>query len=84
MMPKTLWDLKPKIQATIQRIDPALPADYQLRLRELGFQEGESIVCVRHTPFAGPAVYCIGDSIFSIAPEVARFVEVVLDQEAGR
>lgn len=72
----SLLDLRPNDQATITSIHASMPDDYRLRLIELGFAEGERVTCVRLTPFAGPPVYKIGDSVFSIASDVAALVEV--------
>ncbi|OGP12645.1 MAG: hypothetical protein A3I75_02860 [Deltaproteobacteria bacterium RIFCSPLOWO2_02_FULL_50_16] len=44
------------------------------RLQELGFQEGQKVKCLRKVPFGGPRVFLIGDSVYSLASDVAHHI----------
>ena len=71
-----LWDLPASTSATVAAFEDTLPKDYCLRLTELGLGIGETVECLRHVPLRGPRVYRIGDSVFSIAEDVARGVMI--------
>jgi ferrous iron transport protein A len=72
-----LWNLPKDKKARVSRLEPALSVSYQRRLGELGFREGDEVVCLRNTPFGGPRIYKVGDSVFSIARDVAENITVV-------
>ena len=71
-----LWDLPQFSQASIKSYKDSIPGNYQLRLRELGFEEGERVTCLRSAPFGGPKVFKVGDSVFSLAKDVAEEIQV--------
>lgn len=70
----SLWNLKSNQSARVRGIDPSLPATFRDRLEHLGFAAGEQVACVRRTPFNGPRVYRVGDSVFSLAQDIASAV----------
>ena len=47
-----------------------------LRLEELGFRQGGEVTCLRKTPFGSPRIYLVGDSVFSLARDVAEQIEI--------
>lgn len=71
-----LWSLPRGLSAKVRELGNSLPSQYRVRLSELGFREGEIVQCLRWTPFGGPRIYQVGDSVFSLASDVATFVEI--------
>lgn len=67
----SLWKLSEKQTAQIAGFKSGLPDEYRRRLRELGFEENEMVSCLKLSPFRGPKTYQIGDSVFSLAEDVA-------------
>ena len=72
----SIWNLKSNQTAVVKQIDPALSPAFRDRLEHLGFNAGEEILCMRCTPFNGPRVFRVGDSIFSLAQDIASAVEI--------
>lgn len=72
----TLWALSENQLARIQGFSNELPDSYRLRLRELGFEKAAEVICLRAAPFAGPKVFQIGDSVFSVAQDLAELVQL--------
>lgn len=70
----TLWNLDKMQSGSVAGFDAALPNNYQTRLRELGFAKNAAVTCLKKTPFGGPKIYQIGDSVFSLAKELASSV----------
>ena len=56
----------------IQSIDRVLTEGHCKRLREMGFQEGETITCLKTLPFKGPGVFQVRDGVFSLEESVAN------------
>jgi len=71
-----LWDLQQFSEASIKGFNSKVEAKYQQRLRELGFEKGETVTCLRSAPYGGPKVFKVGDSVFSLAQDIASEVEV--------
>lgn len=72
----SIWNLKSSESATVKQINPELSVTFRDRLHHLGFNAGEQVICIRRTPFNGPRVYLIGDSVFSLAEDIATAVEI--------
>lgn len=75
---QTLWDLLPLDAACIVDISPLIDKSYRNRLHDLGFLVGEVVACVRRTPFQGPRLFKIGDSVFSLDRDIAQSVMVTV------
>lgn len=73
---KILWELKEKSQAVIDGLGEKIPLNFQLRLGELGLLESGPITCLKRTPFNGPNLYQVGDSVISLAREVAENIYI--------
>jgi Fe2+ transport system protein FeoA len=71
-----LWELPIGHLATLKSFSSDLPISYQVRLQDLGFEIGSAVFCERWTPFGGPRVYRVCDSVFSLAKDIATFVEL--------
>ena len=50
--------------------------DYKRRLKDLGFDTDEWIICVKFTPFSGPKVYQNSNGVFSLDQQLAEAIEV--------
>lgn len=46
------------------------------RLKELGVVEGREVFCIKVTPFGGPGIYRLGDSVISLDMDLAEKVQV--------
>jgi ferrous iron transport protein A len=68
----TLWDLPASGGAVLQGYIQSAPDKYRERMEELGFVIGQSVSCLRITPFGGPRVYSVGGSIYSLDRELAE------------
>lgn len=71
-----LWAMKENSTAVVLSLDNALLDCHALRLTELGLRVNERIKCLKHIPFRGPRIYLIGDSVFSLAEDVASCIQV--------
>ena len=69
-----LWNLEPLKHATIMGFSDGLRPDFKKRLEELGFGESREVLCIRKTPFAGTKVFQVGDSVFSLAKDLAELI----------
>lgn len=47
-----------------------------MRLMEMGFETSQTVTCLRRTPFSGPIVVQLGDSVFSLEQELAKHVHI--------
>ncbi|NCN27821.1 ferrous iron transport protein A [bacterium] len=73
---KKLWDLREKSEAVIRSLDSSIISSQYQRLVELGIRDGESVVCLKVSPFGGPRVYQVCGSVFSIARDVASRISI--------
>ena len=72
----SLWILPKHKSALIEGFSENLPAGYLMRLRELGFEKHEKVRCLKKAPFRGPRVYQVGDSVFSMAQDIAELIYI--------
>lgn len=77
----TLWDLKPNNKAIILGYDKELETSVCQRLIDLGFVIGSKVECVRKTPFSGPQVFFINETLFAFEKQIANCV--FIDAEVG-
>jgi len=68
---KSLWAMQENMTAIIDQLSLELKTEHILRLREIGIEKGQSITCLKITPFKGPHVFQIGDSVFSLEASLA-------------
>jgi Fe2+ transport system protein FeoA len=76
---QTLWSLRSGDKCEIVDYDGALAEPYRVRLMELGFHPGESVVCLQAPSFGAPKVYRVSNTVFSLDEEVADHVQVTLN-----
>lgn len=72
----TLWDLSKNSLSTISHLSPSLEDALLMRLMEMGFETSQTVTCLRRTPFSGPIVVQLGDSVFSLEQELAKHVHI--------
>lgn len=72
----TLWKLQPSTSAVIKGIDLSIPLEHQNRLKILGFSEGSTVACLRKTPFNGPRLFQINQSVYSLAEDIASAISI--------
>lgn len=72
----SLWDLSPEQSATIEQFTKSISAPYLQRLLAFGFLRGNKIECLRWTPFNGPRVFQVGDSIVTLDSQVGKYIKV--------
>ncbi len=59
-----LYDLKEGQKAKISALSAG--AEFAARLRDMGFCEGEEILCVKKSAFKSPVLYRVKGSLFSL------------------
>jgi Fe2+ transport system protein FeoA len=72
----SLWNLSVNATAIIDAISETLDSKYRQRLADLGIVPGEEIFCVRNTPFGGPKIYQLRESLFSFDREISENITV--------
>ena len=72
----TLWELNPSSHATISKLSKNLHKQLYSRLNDLGFIPTETITCLRASPFNGPRVFQVSDSVFALDREIAQLIQV--------
>jgi Fe2+ transport system protein FeoA len=77
--PKTrsLLDLKVNEEGQIFSFSSQLSHDYAMRLRELGFREGEFVKCLKTPPMGAPRIFEICGSVFSMETEIAQKIKLI-------
>lgn len=77
----TLGALRPSQRATILAIDPAASAgDLDLRLHEMGFDEGVDVEMLHRGPFGGdPVAVRVGGCVIAMRRADAMHVHVEVD-----
>ncbi|WP_289030738.1 FeoA family protein [uncultured Paraglaciecola sp.] len=75
----TLWEIKTKQTALVDGLDPTLVPAVMQRLTEMGFASGQSIQCLRRSPFKGPIVLQLGDCVYSLEQDIADRINVSMN-----
>lgn len=82
---RSLLDLTVNQEGQIYSFSSRLSHDYTIRLRELGFREGEFVKCLKTPPMGAPRIFEICGSVFSMETEIAQKIYLVsLDAEMKR
>lgn len=68
----TALSMKASIVGRIEGIDPSLDKLLIGRLRDLGIDIGQRIECLRHSRGRRPAIFRVGDSVFTLEQNLAR------------
>ena len=72
----TLWDAPKGVSVTIRGLKPDLHQLVLNRLREMGLDQGQSVFCLRRSPFNGPVVVAIADCVYSLEQNIARHIYI--------
>ncbi|RUO79976.1 ferrous iron transport protein A [Idiomarina tyrosinivorans] len=72
----TLWDLQANQIAHVQNFHNALSTTVANRLEEMGFCQGQPIVCLRRSPLKGPLVVQLGDCVYSLEQTIAEQIHL--------
>lgn len=73
----TLWDAAKGQTVRVTALDLNLNQLVSSRLREMGLDEGQSVLCLRRGPFNGPLVVAIADCVYSLEQTIARQVHII-------
>jgi len=71
-----LWSLKVNQSAVVSGFSASMAEVFVNRLSALGFRVGQKVLCLGVTPFGGPRIFQIGDSVFSLAGDLANGIVV--------
>ena len=74
---RSLLDLKVDEEGQIDSFSAHLSHDYTIRLRELGFREGEFVKCLRSPPLGAPRIFLICGSVFSMETKIAQGIKLI-------
>ena len=77
----SLWELREKETGSVHSINTELSPETILRLREIGLDKGGSVTCLKQTPFGGPKLFQISDSVFSLERPVAESILINKGQQ---
>ena len=77
-------DLKANEEGQICSFSSHLSHDYMMRLRELGFREGEFVKCLKTPPMGAPRIFEICGSVFSMETEIAQGIKLLNTEEIQR
>ncbi len=80
---RSLLDLKVNEEGQIFSFSSNLSHDYAIRLRELGFREGEFVKCLKTPPMGAPRIFEICGSVYSMETEIAQGIKL-LDSETEK
>lgn len=72
----TLWELQAKQLAHVQHFHADLSTTVANRLEEMGFCQGQPIMCLRRSPLKGPLVVQLGDCVYSLEQSVAEQIHL--------
>lgn len=72
--------MKVKFAGHILTIDPTLGEAVINRLRDLGIEEGQYIQCLQQGKGNRPAIYRIGDSVFTLDQNIAHGISINEEQ----
>ncbi|MFN6969342.1 MAG: ferrous iron transport protein A [Rheinheimera sp.] len=75
----TLWDAPKGASVTILGLKSDLHQLILNRLNEMGLEQGQTVLCLRRSPFNGPVVVAIADCVYSLEQTIASdiFIELM-------
>ena len=74
----TLWDAPKGETVTISGLKSDLNQLVINRLNEMGLAQGQSVLCLRRSPFNGPVVVAIADCVYSLEQNIASHIYIEL------
>lgn len=72
----TLWEAPAKFAASVAGIEANTSPLVVGRLREMGIDQGQSILCLRRGPFNGAMVVQVGDCVYSFERNIAQQIQI--------
>ncbi len=72
----TLWDAPKKATVRITELLAGLNPLVVNRLREMGMEPGQLLLCLGRGPFNGPLVVQVQDCVYTLEQQVARHILV--------
>ncbi len=81
---RSLLDLKVNEEGQISSFSSHLSHDYTMRLRELGFREGEFVKCLKTPPMGAPRIFEICGTVFSMETEIAQGIKILFPEEENK
>lgn len=75
-MSVSLWDLSETESSVLFGFSEKIDSTYQKRLVELGFSQGTKVLCLRKSTLQKTGSYQIGDSVFSLAYDIAQSIQM--------
>ncbi len=73
---KKLFELCKNEEAQIRGFSGGLSQDYTIRLRELGFREGEFVRCLKTPPLGAPHIFKVSGCVFSLDNKISCEIEL--------
>lgn len=70
----TLWDAPKKASVAVVELAPALNPLVLNRLREMGLEPGQPLLCLGRGPFNGPLIVQIQDCVYTLEQQVAQHI----------
>ena len=70
----TLWDAPKGSAVTITGLNQGLQQLVLNRLSEMGLDQGQTVICLRRSPFNGPVVVAIADCVYSLEQQIASHI----------
>ncbi len=71
---QTLWDAPKKAAVSVVALAASLNPLVLNRLREMGLEPGQSLICLGRGPFNGPVVVQIQDCVYTLEQQVAQHI----------
>ncbi len=71
-----LWNLEESQSAKVEDFDGAFETQMQTRLKNLGFNNGNQIKCLKKLPFDGPRSFQVSDSVFCLEKDIAEKIKI--------
>jgi Fe2+ transport system protein FeoA len=72
----TLWDASGGQTVMVTSLDSVIDLSVSSRLREMGLDNGDPVLCLRRGPFQGTLVVAIADCVYSLEQHIARKIQV--------
>lgn len=72
----TLWDAPKKATVRVTELLAGLNPLVVNRLREMGLEPGQLLLCLGRGPFNGPLVVQVQDCVYTLEQQVARHILV--------